>query len=154
MTKSSKLSHRRNAQAQYDAHHGPNMTPMVDVVMVILIFFMASTAFLGPEWFLRSALPVVGPGGGAQDDTRRVRIELAPGPDASTTQARVADAEPMTMDRLADYMDALVKVTPPAKVVALIAPDPRVAYDDVVRVHELCARLGIEKVGIVEPAAK
>ena len=33
-------------------HFGPNMTPMVDVVMVILIFFMASAAFMGDEWFL------------------------------------------------------------------------------------------------------
>jgi len=33
------------------------MTPMVDVVMVILIFFMASAAFLGAEWFLKAAIP-------------------------------------------------------------------------------------------------
>src|SRR5215813_7077601 len=51
---------RRNAQALYDQHYGPNMTPMVDVVMVILIFFMASTAFLGPEWFLKTHLPRAG----------------------------------------------------------------------------------------------
>jgi len=42
---------------QQGGRFGPNMTPMVDVVLVILIFFMASTAFIGPEWFLRAALP-------------------------------------------------------------------------------------------------
>ncbi|MCW5755872.1 MAG: biopolymer transporter ExbD [Phycisphaeraceae bacterium] len=36
---------------------GPNLAPMVDVVLVILIFFMASVAFVGPEWFLPAALP-------------------------------------------------------------------------------------------------
>lgn len=35
----------------------PNMTPMVDVTLVILIFFMASSTITGPEWFLRAALP-------------------------------------------------------------------------------------------------
>ena len=48
---------KRNAQALYDLHYGPNMTPMVDVVMVILIFFMSFAAFLGNEWFLRGAIP-------------------------------------------------------------------------------------------------
>lgn len=32
----------------------PDMTPMVDVVMVILIFFMASSALTGPELLLRA----------------------------------------------------------------------------------------------------
>lgn len=36
---------------------GPNMTPMVDVVLVILIFFMAATTIVGQEWFLRADLP-------------------------------------------------------------------------------------------------
>ncbi|MEM9372464.1 MAG: biopolymer transporter ExbD [Planctomycetota bacterium] len=35
----------------------PNMTPMVDVTLVILIFFMASATIAGPEWFLRAQLP-------------------------------------------------------------------------------------------------
>ena len=36
---------------------GPNMTPMVDVVLVILIFFMAATTIVGQEWFLAADLP-------------------------------------------------------------------------------------------------
>lgn len=47
---------RRDARAIYELHFGPNMTPMVDVVMVILIFFMASTALLGPEVLLRATV--------------------------------------------------------------------------------------------------
>ncbi|MFZ4431104.1 MAG: biopolymer transporter ExbD [Phycisphaerales bacterium] len=49
----------RSARATHESHYGPNMTPMVDVVMVILIFFMASAAILGPEWFIKSNLPVM-----------------------------------------------------------------------------------------------
>lgn len=47
---------RRDARAIYEQHAGPNMTPMVDVVMVILIFFMASTVILGPELMLQAGL--------------------------------------------------------------------------------------------------
>jgi biopolymer transport protein ExbD len=47
---------RRDARAVYEQHTGPNMTPMVDVVMVILIFFMASTVILGPELLLQAGL--------------------------------------------------------------------------------------------------
>ncbi len=39
----------------------PNMTPMVDVTLVILIFFMASATITGPEWFLRAGLPEPAP---------------------------------------------------------------------------------------------
>ena len=36
---------------------GPNMTPMGDVVLGILIFFMAATTIVGQEWFLQTDLP-------------------------------------------------------------------------------------------------
>ncbi|MEM1328927.1 MAG: biopolymer transporter ExbD [Planctomycetota bacterium] len=35
---------------------GPSMTPMVDVTLVILIFFMASAAAFGPERMLRTVV--------------------------------------------------------------------------------------------------
>src|SRR3954452_2971553 len=35
-------------------HIGPNMTPMVDVVMCILIFFMLGSTLATPELFLKS----------------------------------------------------------------------------------------------------
>lgn len=71
----------RSALATYQRdHHGPNMTPMVDVTMVILIFFMVSTVVLAPELLLsprlldrdRSAQRDTGPG------TGRAALTLAP----------------------------------------------------------------------------
>jgi biopolymer transport protein ExbD len=41
---------------------GPNMTPLVDVVMVILIFLMLAGSFGANSWFLTSNLPVRGVG--------------------------------------------------------------------------------------------
>ncbi len=47
---------RRNVLNR-SSRFGPNMTPMVDVTLVILIFFMASASIAGHEWFLRAHLP-------------------------------------------------------------------------------------------------
>ena len=46
----------------YDS--GPNMTPMVDVVMVILVFLMLAGSFAGAEHYLVSNLPYTKSGGG------------------------------------------------------------------------------------------
>ena len=49
-------------KVHYDS--GPNMTPLVDVVMVILIFLMLAGSFGGVEHYLTSNLPVKQNGGG------------------------------------------------------------------------------------------
>jgi biopolymer transport protein ExbD len=138
---------RRNAQALYESHAGPNMTPMVDVVMVILIFFMASTAFLGPEWFLKTHLPKAGAAAPANaNDLTRLRVVLTMNPENHA----VATVNGLSLS-LADLETKLaedVKHTTPDNIVVLIEPAPEVPYDDVVKVHEMCARLGIAKAGL------
>ena len=47
---------RVSQKVHYDS--GPNMTPLVDVVMVILIFLMLCGSFVGSEHFLVSNLPI------------------------------------------------------------------------------------------------
>src|SRR5258707_78634 len=47
----------------YDS--GPNMTPLVDVVMVILIFLMLAGSFEGAEHYLVSNMPVRQGGAGS-----------------------------------------------------------------------------------------
>ncbi len=49
-------------QVHYDS--GPNMTPLVDVVMVILIFLMLAGSFGANSWYLTSNLPIKQSGGG------------------------------------------------------------------------------------------
>src|SRR2546423_14060754 len=51
-------------RVHYDS--GPNMTPLVDVVMVILIFLMLAGSFAGAEHYLVSNLPFSPKGGGGQ----------------------------------------------------------------------------------------
>jgi biopolymer transport protein ExbD len=139
---------KRNAQALYESHYGPNMTPMVDVVMVILIFFMASTAFLGPEWFLKTHLPTAGakPPAGEPEPTR-LHVSLSVGPEKQTIVA-IGVLSGLTMEQLDAKMAEEARRAKPENVVVLVDPAPGVPYDDVVKVHEMCARLGIVKVGL------
>src|ERR1700742_3022709 len=51
-------------QVHYDS--GPNMTPLVDVVMVILIFLMLAGSFGETEKYLVSDVPVAAKGAGGK----------------------------------------------------------------------------------------
>ena len=53
-------------QVHYDS--GPNMTPLVDVVMVILIFLMLAGSFGGAEHYLQSKVPIRKGAGSVKSD--------------------------------------------------------------------------------------
>lgn len=145
---------RRNARAMWDLHYGPNMTPMVDVVMVILIFFMASASVLGPEWFLKTALPRsrATPQIDPTKEPVRLRIELArEGSGPTTASLDGGPAERLSV--LPARVDAKQKAAAGAELIVLIAPSSAVPYDDVVRVHEVCFGTGITKVGLIDSAS-
>lgn len=150
---------RRGALHQWELHFGPNMTPMVDVVMVILIFFMASTAFLGPEWFLQAHMaPDEQPSGALQQDTRfqlpevrlEVKLRAAPG----GTLADAFGREGLTLEQfeaLAIEIAAdLVPERPAgsAEPVVVIDPEAQAPYNDVVRAHDACTKAGFRRVAL------
>ncbi|MDX2131238.1 MAG: biopolymer transporter ExbD [Planctomycetota bacterium] len=148
-----RATHRmRSARALYEAHHGPNMTPMVDVVMVILIFFMTSATIMGPEWFIRSALPAPAAGPAPTDaPPTRVRVQL--GFDG-VSRVGVGDAplRAAPFDTIEVYLRDEVGRVGAERLVVTVEPAPGAPYADVVRVHEWCAALGITRVGIVPEA--
>ncbi|HVU63312.1 MAG TPA: biopolymer transporter ExbD [Phycisphaerales bacterium] len=145
---------RRDALHNYSLHFGPNMTPMVDVVMVILIFFMAFAAFMGNEWFLRAAIPFQA---GRGHDSSKPNDPLAPPP----TQLKVvldADAAGNTvvsflrfnrvsMAEFEQRIGEFPRNEATRNIEVLLIPTARVAYADVVRAHAACDAVGIYKVG-------
>ncbi|MFN0011003.1 MAG: ExbD/TolR family protein [Phycisphaerales bacterium] len=148
---------RRDALYNWSLHFGPNMTPMVDVVMVILVFFMASAAFLGPEWYLKSLVPQkppVGAGltaaqGKSAADLPPVRLEIVLDLDASgKTVASGAGKTGVSLDEIADALAVAAKGTEQDKIEVLIRPSPKVPYRDVVKLHEAAQRAGISRVGV------
>ncbi|MCA9288409.1 MAG: biopolymer transporter ExbD [Phycisphaerales bacterium] len=142
---------RRDAAAVRDATVGANMTPMVDVVLVILIFFMASTAFIGPEWFLRAALPSdqAADQGGADFSLPPARFEivLAIGADGRPVATGLG-LDGASVDAMAARIGEYAARLGPDRLTIVIKPDAPVAYSDVIRVHEACAAAGIESVAL------
>ncbi len=156
---SSLLSRRKTALQIYEGHIGPNMTPMVDVVMVILIFFMASASILGPTWLLRSTLPpkpsaTVQP---PKDELVRIRVQLEFKNGATlakwTESIGEAPAVPAAesgaaLKLLQARLTELSRSHELTKIVVLIDPALTVPYSDVVQIHSICQKLGIDKVGL------
>jgi biopolymer transport protein ExbD len=151
----------------YEAHFGPNMTPMVDVVMVILVFFMASSAILGPEWFVRAALPVAAPARAdpaAPDRSVRVRIAVLRGEGGAVLLAASYWSRPPNLpdlpeppapggpEALGAFLAALAARADLSELAAVIEPGPGVPYEAVVAAHDAAARAGVRKTGLLAPA--
>ena len=154
---SARAFRRRSALQHWDMHFGPSMTPMVDVVMVILIFFMTWMSFVGAEWFLRTALPKQG----AQSDTgavqadpyklppARFEITLAPGPGGRTVASGEGmPAEPI--ETLPARLANLAKGVTQEDIVLVIRSEATVPYGDVIKAHDAAAAAGIAKVGLMD----
>ncbi|MBL8874186.1 MAG: biopolymer transporter ExbD [Phycisphaerae bacterium] len=148
---------RRNALAVHEEHYAPNMTPMVDVVMVILVFFMASASVLGPEWLLKTALPPSKPTV-VKVPEQMLRIELlltTKGSKDVVITTRSASAIPTLVDAPIEHIDNwLTEVTKdrsPKELAIVVRPRENVPYEAVIQMHEHCARIGIEKIGILDP---
>ncbi|MBL0922656.1 MAG: biopolymer transporter ExbD [Phycisphaerales bacterium] len=154
---------RTRLRSRRRAHHGPNMTPMVDVVLVILIFFMAATGLAVSERFLRTGLPR-DPGQSASGDTPAPSAESPTLPPSRallriTREGRRTLVTGLGMDRvglgdisrrLQDFADADASDS----IIVVVAPDGDVPYQDVVILHDACAKAGIANVrlGLVERA--
>ena len=149
----------RGALQQHSLHFGPNMTPMVDVVMVLLVFFMACAAFVGPEWFLKGLLAqrAARPGSdtAATPETekpRPIQITLTHDFAAGGTRASGLDLTNVTLAEILTALTAHITTGPGASrdratIEVVIAPAPNVPIQDVVRLHEGCDKLGIGRVG-------
>jgi biopolymer transport protein ExbD len=148
---------RRGALHQWQGRFGPNMTPMVDVVMVILIFFMASTALMGPEWFLKASVQNAAAKATPPKPTddpfalgpARFVFELTV--QEGRTLAKGPGLENATLGRLGERLKAFATEVPPKEALLVLSPAPDVPYQDVVTAHDLCVRAGFERIGLVEP---
>jgi biopolymer transport protein ExbD len=124
---------------------------MVDVVLVILIFFMAGTSLINPEWFLRTESLKRGRAPGEADPFELspvwLTVDLSLGPDGQVTYTGLgAASQPIGLfaQRIADF----AKGTPTGKISVVVNPAADVPYSAVIAIHESCAAAGIERVGI------
>jgi biopolymer transport protein ExbD len=131
----------------------PNLAPMIDVVMVILIFFMLGTSFTVTEGRLGAGLfaPAV-PGGAAVEWTPTIRISLKQTGDGACHVNVMGVALPtgdfeglrrLLSEKRAAGIDAQNPV--------VILAERDVAYENVIRVMDACRLAGYSNLQL--PAA-
>lgn len=128
------------------ASYAPNLASMVDVVMVILIFFMLGTSVTVSEGVLPTELPSqVGPGGGAQVSVVPIvqivlmEQEAPPGcrivlMDRELSENSFAALAALLHERLEAGADPQGRI--------LIGSEPGVAYQCVISAMDACVRSG------------
>ena len=138
----------------YDS--GPNMTPLVDIVMVILIFLMLAGSFVGAEHFLVSNLPVSQSGAGSTtlppgfipDEPIDIRVD-SPTPDtfvATAGKITTSSIDDLTA-RLRGMRLALNKTGKDDDHIQVkIGPGKHVKYRFLVQVYEAALNAGYKKV--------
>jgi biopolymer transport protein ExbD len=143
-------------QIHYDS--GPNMTPLVDVVMVILIFLMLAGSFERGGWFLQSSVPIKKEGGSKSEvDPTKVpdqNLEIRVDNSGDGFVARIGGDTTVRGDR-AQLKTALDKKremfeqtqTDLNKVQVVLMPGRNVKYNSVILVYEAALRAGFKKVG-------
>jgi biopolymer transport protein ExbD len=150
----------------YDA--GPNMTPLVDIVMVILIFMMLTGTFVVGQHYLQSELATsrrVETSGNTPrlpDETLlQIRIDSltsggwkAQAGKIEVDSAGPADtlARPKLVRMLSDLRDQLEKEakTPVDKIQVVISPGKTTKYKDLVEVYSAAMEAKFTKIAFSE----
>lgn len=139
----------------YDS--GPNMTPLVDVVMVILIFLMLAGSFVSAEHFLVSNLPVVQSGAGGEqappafipDEPIDIRVDnnaVTGAFVARAGQIQTSDIDALTTQLRAMRLKLNATGKSDDKIQVKIGPAKNVRYKDLVAVYEAALNAGYKKV--------
>ena len=138
----------------YDS--GPNMTPLVDVVMVILIFLMLAGSFVGAEHYLVSNLPLSQSGAGnvqlppgfIPDEPIDIRVD-SPTPDTFVAYAgKIHTSDMQALTRQLRGMRLALNQTgkDDDHIQVKIGPGKKVKYRFLVQVYESALNAGYKKV--------
>jgi len=138
----------------YDS--GPNMTAMVDIVMVILIFLMLAGSFVQAQHFLISNMPLSQSGAGEAklppgfipDEPLDIRVD-SPSPDrfvATAGQIRTSDAAVLTAALHTMRLNLNKAGKTDEQIQVKIGPGKNVKYRFLVEVYEAALNAGYHKI--------
>lgn len=138
-----RLENRRAGGRQSGQSNAPmaeiNIIPLVDVMLVLLIIFMVTTAFTKDTGLQLKLPPAATSRASAQTSDELV---IALGPNNRLT----LDGAPASERQIAAAMRARVQQNPRTRVV--IKGDGRVAYERIVRLMDLARQAGLKSVSL------
>lgn len=119
-----------------------NLTPLIDVVFLLLIFFMISTTFTR-EAHLTISLPEASAEGEAQQQTDSIDVVVGAEGEYTINGESLVSSDALTLRR------ALLKLAGEARDVPfIITADAQAAHQSVVTVMDVAGRLGFSKLSI------
>ena len=134
-------------EAPEEQEIGFQITPIVDIVALLIMFFMCTASKVKPESQIGVALPGQGEGGSVAD----LEIYLAIQPDGAVTYNEMPIGQPLD-DKLEQLRDRLKGNTKKygEKLPVYIAPAPNVWHQRVIDVLDACAASGIKNLSFSE----
>ena len=114
-----------------------DMTPMIDMVFLLLIFFLVATTFHQEEREMQIALPLANAAGPISVSLRELIINV------DVEGGIVVGGRPISPEDLSSVIQEAVEVNPDQKV--SVRGDKATAYANVVRVLDICKSNGIQE---------
>jgi biopolymer transport protein ExbD len=113
------------------------MTPLIDMVFLLLIFFLVATTFHQTEREMQVALPEAAHAGPIATALREIVVNV------DEEGGIIVSGRPMDADGLRAVVEEAVAVNPDQKVT--VRGDRNTAYANVVRVLDICKGAGIQE---------
>ncbi len=124
-------------QQSADSQLAIEMTPMIDIVFLLLIFFLVATTFRQEEREMQIALPIASSAGPISMTLRELVVNVDENGRMIIAGREVSGEDLLLMITDAVAVNAEQKVT--------VRGDRRVAYESVVRVLDICKTGGVQQ---------
>ena len=136
-------------EAPEEQEIGFQITPIVDIVALLIMFFMCTASKVKPEGQIGVTLP----GSGEGASVAEVEVYLGIQPDGAVTFNESPIGTPMD-DKLQQLRDKLKSITTRFgdKIPVYIAPAPNCMHQRVIDVLDACAASGIKNLSFSEAA--
>jgi biopolymer transport protein ExbD len=122
---------------ELDPEVSVELTPLIDMVFLLLIFFLVATSFHQEEREMEIALPFASQAGPISASLREIVVNV----DQEGTI--IVGGRPTSPEELQSLIEARVETNPQQKVA--VRGDRTTAYANIVRVLDICKAAGIQE---------
>lgn len=120
-----------------DSSPAIELTPVIDIVFLLLIFFLVATTFQQSEWEMQIALPEAESGGPISVSLRELVVNI------QADGTVIVGGRAVSTDDLRTIVGDAVEANPEQKVT--VRADKSATYDRVVGVLDVCKAAGIQE---------